>query len=123
MAYDSRKLSIIVGQAAHPLHATLGRVATGLIDVQGNGRMLFSNSMLSYVNGAVVASVARDYAAQHQSGFPHMHQHPLEDSDLFLFLVVLDERHVFVAVGQERIAFQIEEFYERLKTLLFTQVK
>ena len=122
MSYDSRKLSILVGQAAHHLHATIGRIATGLVDVHGNGRMLFSNSMLSYVNGATLASIAREYAAQHTSEYPHLHKHALDDTNQFLYLVVLDERHVFVTVGEAKIEYQVEEFYERLKSLLFTQV-
>jgi len=117
MTYDSRRLAMLISQAAHHLHAVVGNVATALLDVSQAPRMLFSNSALTQINGGQMVAIARDYATLGCEQPPCLYKHPLEDG-LILFLTVLDTQHVFVVVGQPQDEIRVEDFAERLRLLL-----
>lgn len=118
--YDSRQLTLIVSHAAHHLHAVTGNIATALLDTSQQPKMLFSNSALSHISGHKMVTLARDYATQTTETLPRYYKHSLE-SDV-LYFTVLDDRHVFVVIGQQHDEGRVQEFNERLKMLLPTAV-
>jgi hypothetical protein len=119
MQYDSRQLTLLISSASHHLHTLAGNVATALLDTQGSGRVLFSNSALSQVDGTALLSLARDYAERTLSGQLGFYKHSLaEDPELVLYFTVIDERHVFIVVGHEQDEWHVTEFNERLNRLL-----
>jgi len=119
MAFESRQLAMIVGQAAHHLHVVVNHIATALIDTGGNGRMLFSNSALSYVDGGTLTALARDYVKRSAEQLPCIYTHTVENLGMLLYLLVLDDRHVFAIVGTNKDEMLIQEFNERLARLLY----
>lgn len=118
MLHDSRRLTIIVSQAAHHLHAVVGNVSTALLDIGESPRMLFSNSALAQVGGKTLTALACEYMAIGCDSYPCLHIHHSEDDNMVLYLTVLDTRHVFVAIGRASDEFRIRDFIERLKHLL-----
>lgn len=115
MTIETTKLKLTLAQAAHHLHAVTGNIATMLIDTRG--RMLFSNSALSYVDGTTLSSIAKDYAGLNCDALPCTYIHTV-NSDVNLYLTVIDGIHVFIVVGSPRDEMRVQEFNERLRPLL-----
>ena len=118
MLHDSRRLTIIVSQAAHHLHAVVGSVSTALLDVGDNPRMLFSNSALAQVGGKTLTALAHDYVSIGCESYPCLHMHVFDDDDRVIYLTILDTQHVFVVIGGTGDEMRIREFVSRLTHLL-----
>jgi hypothetical protein len=112
--YTSKQLTMIVARAAHHLHASVGGISTALLDIQGNGKILFSNSVLGEVHGSTLVTLARDLTP---STYPAVYQHTYNEYTAIYF-VLLDSRHVFTVIGKAQDAMQVEDFTDRLKRLL-----
>jgi|GEM_PF-5318973 len=117
MAYNPKQLATIVSHASHHLHAVSRGMATTMLDTSETPRMLFSNSALTQVSGQTLLSVARQHVPCEDPP-PCFFTHNLEDSDRVIYVVTLDEKHVFLAVGAKQDELLVEEFILRLKKLL-----
>lgn len=122
MAFDSRRLVLVVGQAAHHLHMRITHVATTLLDTSGHGRMLFSNSALSYIDGRTLTRLASEDVKKTAEKLPCLYTHPLKNPAKQLFMLVLDERHVFAIVAHPHDEPLIQEFKESLNHLLYSVI-
>lgn len=116
---NAKRLALLISQATHHLHITVGGMATALFDVSGTGRVLFSNSALAAIDGRTLITLATQYQSLGCVAPPCVHSQDFDEpDDTRVYFILLDEKHVFVIISRPQYDEHVQSFIERLKNLL-----